>query len=813
MGTATQLWRNTEFAKIMKEEDSSQYDEIEDYAFEYVFELDTFQKLAVVCIEKNENIFVAAHTSAGKTVVAEYAIATAIKRNKTKVIYTSPIKALSNQKLRDFRQTFGKEEVGLLTGDVQVNVDAPCLIMTTEILLQMLYRGSEVIGDLEWVIFDEVHYVNDRDRGHVWEEIFIMLPSHIRLVLLSATIPNVMEFADWLGRIRNSVTKVVYTTKRPVPLEHYLYTGSNGKTMNECFLFIDSESKFIRSGYEEARDAKKSRQSKYDKNFGAMKKTNVNPKTDTQIYINLIRYLEKEEKLPLIAFTLSLNRCYVNAETLSSAMDLTTGAEKGRIHQFIKRSLFKLKEIDRKIPQIVKMTEILKRGFGVHHSGILPLMKEITEILFGEGLVKVLFATETFAMGVNMPAKCVAFDSIRKNDGQNIRDLNASEYIQMAGRAGRRGKDKTGTVIVICKGDVPEMGELQTMTLGKPTPLISQFRLTYSMILNLLKSRQELKIEDVLQKSFVEHDMQKGIQSMMSQQKVIEKALNETKTVDCEVCRKDIDAFGDNYSNYKSQLEEIMPQVWVQGSSMKKLSLFKDGRLLLFDSTSNPFTLGVVLRSKITGHNPTQCNTESNITVLAVDPLKFVAFDGDIEKFPFRFEDIKLSSIHIVYKHLLKVNGANVVKEKNLAPHKRDELNQCLTDLSQFFSKMQHQLPITSIPSLFLVNYVDAVKDIGNREVSFYEKYTKLKDTRTNFLTFDCLSCDSFLSHFSKTMDTLQLKNEAKDLAYYLSPESLRFLPEYESCCEVLKRRNYLNAELCLELKGRVASLMSENEL
>lgn len=220
-------------------------DRIPEMAHKYKFELDTFQKQAILQLEKHNHVFVAAHTSAGKTVVAEYAIALSLK-HMTRTIYTSPIKALSNQKYRDFRHTF--KDVGLITGDFQINQTAGCLIMTTEILRSMLFNGSDVTRDLEFVIFDEVHYINDKERGHVWEQVLILLPAHVTVVLLSATVPNTIEFADWLGRMYQKKVYVVRTLERPVPLQHYLYTGTGGSTKNNRFLVLNETNMWVQDG-------------------------------------------------------------------------------------------------------------------------------------------------------------------------------------------------------------------------------------------------------------------------------------------------------------------------------------------------------------------------------------------------------------------------------------------------------------------------------------------------------------------------------------------------------------------------------------
>ena len=407
------------------------HQKVPNMAYNWPFELDTFQKQAVWHLENNDCVFVAAHTSAGKTVVAEYAIALS-KKHMTRTIYTSPIKALSNQKFRDFKDTF--EDVGLVTGDIQINPTATCLIMTTEILRSMLYNGSDIIRDLEYVIFDEVHYINDRERGVVWEEVIILLPEHVNIIMLSATVPNTIEFADWVGRTKKRKIYVISTLKRPVPLEHFLYTGTDGKTKDEIFLLQDASGRFLSDGHRKAEAAKKARESKNKQQFGGTKgvtKDRVGPQQEKNIWLTLVDHLKRKDKLPVVAFTLSRNRCDNNATMLTS-LDLTTSVEKSDIHHFIGKCVSRLKPTDRQLPQVVQLSEMLKRGIGVHHSGVLPLLKEVVEMLFQKGFVKLLFATETFAMGVNMPARTVVFDSIRKHDGKEFRTLVPAEYIQMA---------------------------------------------------------------------------------------------------------------------------------------------------------------------------------------------------------------------------------------------------------------------------------------------------------------------------------------------------------------------------------------------
>lgn len=510
--------------------------QIPELAHKFPFELDTFQKQAIIKLENHNHIFVSAHTSAGKTVVAEYAIALS-QKHMTRTIYTSPIKALSNQKYRDFKKTF--DDVGIITGDIQINPSSACLIMTTEILRSMLYCGSEVTRDLEYVIFDEVHYITDIERGHVWEEVLILLPDHVNIIMLSATVPNALKFSNWVGLTKRKKVYVISTSKRPVPLKHYLYTGHNSETKKELFLIVDDNGRFLTKGYSDAKTAKMNQQQKQKNkanprgggsgSSGQQRPNNrpnsrggyggggsgggggrssnfLHPKHEAQIWLTLIDLLKQNDELPIIAFTLSRAKCDQYVMSLES-LNLATSSESGAIRTFFNKCLSKLKPEDRVIPQVLMLQDSLVRGIGVHHSGILPILKEVVELLFQRGHVKLLFATETFAMGVNMPARTVVFDSYKKHDGKESRPILPAEYTQMAGRAGRRGLDKNGTVIMLCKTEVPNDIVLKTMITGQPKNLESKFRLTYAMILNLFRV-ESVSVEDMMSHSFKEFETQ-----------------------------------------------------------------------------------------------------------------------------------------------------------------------------------------------------------------------------------------------------------------------------------------------------------------
>ncbi|KAJ1949377.1 ATP-dependent RNA helicase mtr4, partial [Dispira parvispora] len=376
---------------------------------------------------------------AGKTVVAEYAIAQSL-RDHQRVIYTSPIKALSNQKYRELLADF--KDVGLMTGDVTINPSASCLVMTTEILRSMLYRGSEIMREVAWVIFDEIHYMRDKERGVVWEETLIMLPHNVHFVFLSATIPNAMQFAEWICDIHQQPCHVVYTDFRPTPLQHYLFPeGSDG-----IHLVVDENSRFREDNFQRA-IASLSNQSASQNQAargGNRKGGNKQQGATADIY-KIVKMLMVKNYNPVIVFSFSKRECEALALKMSK-LDVNTDEERDLIQRIFSNAISSLSEDDQKLPQIEHILPLLKHGIGIHHSGLLPILKEVIEILFQEGLLKVLFATETFSIGLNMPAKTVVFTSVRKFDGKDFRWVSGGEYIQMSGRAGRRGLDDRGIV-------------------------------------------------------------------------------------------------------------------------------------------------------------------------------------------------------------------------------------------------------------------------------------------------------------------------------------------------------------------------------
>jgi ATP-dependent RNA helicase DOB1 len=486
-------------------------------AKEYPFALDPFQAQAVGYIDKEESVLVAAHTSAGKTAVAEYAIAKALN-NGQRVVYTSPIKALSNQKFRDLQEEFG--DVGLMTGDITINPTATCLVMTTEILRSMLYRGSELMREVAWVVYDEVHYMRDSERGVVWEESIILLPHRVRFVFLSATIPNASQFADWICEIHHQPCHVVYTNYRPVPLQHYIFPqGGDG-----LHLVVDERGKFRESNFQKAMASLQSASvdvaaadAMLNSGNSKKRKRSASGKKGGDQFSGLhriIKLIMDRNLNPVIIFSFSKKDCERYALTLNKE-DYTDDVEKDLITQVYTNAIDSLGEDDQKLPQVQALLPLLKRGIGVHHGGLLPILKEVVEILFAEGLIKTLFATETFAIGINMPAKTVVFTNTRKFDGHEFRWVTSGEYIQMSGRAGRRGKDDRGLVIqmldekmepAVCKG----------ILYGDPDPLNSSYRISYNMLLNLMRV-EDVEPEFLLRASFHQFQREKDAPALLAQ--------------------------------------------------------------------------------------------------------------------------------------------------------------------------------------------------------------------------------------------------------------------------------------------------------
>ncbi|MBD2448379.1 RNA helicase [Nostoc sp. FACHB-152] len=445
----------------------------------FPFDLDQFQKDAIASLNAGRSVVVCAPTGSGKTLVGEYAIYRALSRGK-RVFYTTPLKALSNQKLRDFREKFGPDLVGLLTGDASINRDAPILVMTTEIFRNMLYGtpigqvGTSLV-DVEAVVLDECHYMNDRQRGTVWEESIIYCPREVQLVALSATVDNSEQLTDWLNHVHGP-TDLIYSDFRPVPLEfHYCNPKGLFPLLNESKTKINP------------RLVKKHKKGQGDKG------KNGRPEAPGIIYT--LSQLQQRDMLPAIYFIFSRRGCDKAVAEVGDLW-LVNGEEsqilREQIDDFLNRN-----------PEAGRSGQIapLYRGIAAHHAGILPAWKVLVEELFQQGLIKVVFATETLAAGINMPARTTVISTLSKRTDTGHRLLNASEFLQMAGRAGRRGMDKQGHVVTV---QTPFEGskEAAYLATSKPDPLVSQFTPSYGMVLNLLQTHTIEQARELVERSF-----------------------------------------------------------------------------------------------------------------------------------------------------------------------------------------------------------------------------------------------------------------------------------------------------------------------
>ena len=485
----------------------------------YTFPLDPFQQHAMKAICNEENVLVTAKTGSGKTLVGEIQIAYSLRKGK-RVFYTTPIKSLSNQKFHDLKKQFGQTNVGIMTGDIKFCPGASIVIMTTEILQNLLYKRESTTKDigltaemscegLDAVIFDECHYINDKDRGHVWEEVMIMLPPDVKLVMLSATLDHPEYFAGWLGDLKQRPINVISTEYRIVPLTHTLWYGK------QSHVLMDARNVYSDKAYKDwiewrfKQDLAHTKfQEKVKDARAAGTEGAISGKTKPMSFLyqmnDLITTLQEKELLPALFFVLSRKDCEKYAQKVEGS--LITSSETADVRHIWNYQLRKHREKLEKLPQYHHIFDLVLRGIAFHHSGLIPMLKEIVELLFGKGLLKVLFATETFAVGINMPTKTAVFVGLKKYDdsahgGGGMRILTTAEYLQMAGRAGRRGLDTMGTVIYLPDRDPLEPFEMRAMMCGGKAPVISRMDFGYDFILKTIQSGNRSWL-DLLEKSY-----------------------------------------------------------------------------------------------------------------------------------------------------------------------------------------------------------------------------------------------------------------------------------------------------------------------
>lgn len=473
------------------------------------FELDDFQKEAINYIEEGKSVVVCAPTGAGKTCIAEAAIQLAIQNNN-RIFYTTPLKALSNQKYHDFSKKYGIENTGLLTGDTSINRDAKIVVMTTEVFRNMLYGttfGSvkDNLKDVKYVVLDEVHYMNDESRGTVWEESIIYCPTNIQIIALSATVQNSSQLTDWINTV-HSETKHVFTDFRPVPLRFYYYDSSKPHTILPLMTPTGALNSKIKP------------ESRY-KYFNAK----TQPKNQMA---DIVEVLHQKDMLPCIYFTFSRRKCDENALQCKK-LELLTKEESIEIEKYIDEYLKDNMYLFNS-PQL----ELIKKGVAPHHAGLLPGLKNLIERLFQKGLIKVVFATETLAAGINMPARTTIISSISKRTDDGHRLLTANEFLQMSGRAGRRGMDEIGYVVIVgTPFQTPD--EVYNLATSSSNPLESKFEPCYSMVLNLLQRFSLDEAKELILKTFGYFSSSDRLLPLINELKRYEENISEMKKFRC----------------------------------------------------------------------------------------------------------------------------------------------------------------------------------------------------------------------------------------------------------------------------------------
>ncbi len=802
--------------------DISNYSNISPLAITYPFELDTFQKRGIIRVENHENVLVCAHTSSGKTIVAEYAIAKSKNLNK-RIIYTSPIKALSNQKYRDFKEKF--DDVGIITGDVSINPDAQCLIMTTEILQNMLYKQSEKLKNVDYIIFDEVHYINDTERGHVWEEILILLPNSIGLVMLSATIPNYFDFAKWIGSIKEKTIYIEITYKRVVPLEHNIYINNKKiitfKTSDdkvwenkiiEGIKLADEENKKIFS-IRSKPQGKKERKQREEKLFNQIKSFNQflmkreqdkyndenltrNVITQTHLKIEEIsNYVNKENLTPTVMFVFSIKKIDEYAKMLSKTQFITDG-EKSRIIKFFDKCIKKLTPEDQKIGQIQFLRTLLQSGVGIHHSGLLPILKEIVEILYSKNLIKILFATTSFSIGLNMPTKSVVFTDIFKfNEGKN-EFLSSSEYLQMCGRAGRRGIDEKGYVFILMgdKKILPDVTQFKKMVSPQGTTIQSQFRLSYKTIINFYY-RNIKNIVEFFKESYIENST---FISMPQIEKKIEELtvkVNNLKDINCVICNDNIEEYYKLNKNLENNRKSLFNITFIN-------NLLKDkGRIIeYYDKNKNKYFYASILNYYTDYNGEIWCiivDKKSLENENKNNNLKEFDTEGVINGKYFKYLTLYLNDINDIMNYVLKSTKKCMYIQDD--------------DGFDFYKKSDLDIILTELISLNNLNKCDYLKIVKN-DYEDSKKITLNNELQNKIKNNMCQKCNNIIEHLNLYINNKKVKDELELNKNKLKEEHLKCFSEFKNRISVLQKLNYLDDENTLLLKGKASKEITSSD-
>ena len=742
-------------------------------------------------------------------------------RDKQKVVYTSPLKALSNQKYRELAEEFG--DVGLMTGDTSISPNASCVVMTTEILRSMAYRGSEMLAQVGWLIFDEVHYMTDRERGVVWEECIMLTPPGARCVFLSATLPNALQFAQWVARLHRQPCHVVYTDTRPTPLQHLCYpTGGSsrgakrdagGQARAGLHLVVDEQRRFREDNFGRMQAFFESQRlasaGPANKGGGAGKPGGrqpdvLGPLAMVDDVVKVVRCCKANNMLPAIVFSFSRKDCEVYAKKCSvSDLDFTSADEKEQIQAVFDNAIALLSEEDQQLPPVTSVLAMLRAGIGVHHSGLLPVVKELVELLFGEQLLKVLFATETFAIGLNMPARTVVFTQLRKFDGEETRLIAPGEYTQMSGRAGRRGKDAKGYVIVMCDKDL-EAETARQLMLGTTAPLKSSFKLSFYTLLNVMRrAAGEVDMEAIIAKSFHQFQHEQALPEHAKRVAALEAQAEAIQVAGADSLAE--------YTRLKAELDRLSAVVLAEMLRPQRcLHFLRPGRIIRVRVSGVDFGWGVACAITRKGAVPSSAQPVGAASEYVVDTLLRILPPSGPGKAPQPVVgDDASGELHVIPVALTCVSTISALLVQLPADLRPAGARQAVgTGLAELRARFPGGLP-----------RLDPVADMKIDEPEFVHAVRKVEELEPQLLAHPLFSANAEAQRYgageddeakaelrSKLQHKAALQSEAAALrARMLDSEVVRFRRELHSRSQVLRKLGHLDDSGVVTLKGRAA--------
>ncbi|MFN8577432.1 MAG: DEAD/DEAH box helicase [Candidatus Sericytochromatia bacterium] len=745
---------------------------LKDFQKRFSFPLDKFQIKAAESLLAGRSVLVTAPTGSGKTVIADFSVFDALDRG-LKTIYTTPLKALSNQKFRDFCDEYGSGYVGLLTGDIAINPDAPILVMTTEILRNILYQDIRRIDDVMYVVLDECHYMNDRERGTVWEEIIIHSPKHILFVALSATISNAHELSSWIASIHTKVDVIEHPI-RPVPIEFLYYTNNKIHEM-------------LKNGAENYKLLRKSQ----PRSFERRKRKSA---LDT---IGVVKELNEKNLLPAIYFVFSRRGCDENlSEFLYQRIKLTSKAERTEILEYVNKIIEENPSLADTSPITKKLLRALPDGISVHHAGLVPVLRHLVEILFQKNLIKVVFATETLAAGINMPARTTVISSLSKRGDYGHEVLSVNSFMQMTGRAGRRGKDTIGYCVVYDDGRDP-YSEAVRLATSHPDPINSNFSLSYNMVLNLLKNFKMEEIKTILKKSFGQYLSNRDIIDLRFELEKQQEQISDS-VIPCK---------------YKPELkfedmplleyEDIKHKITNQELKIRReQELFEDKQYQKMFNELNQARRGsvILVRTK-----------ESDVPILGALIAKYTAKERSFEK-------PKLFSIIATNKGVTRVTPAeclyiskNVVNvfipDEVLAAAYEVKVGNWVRSkkLGKIFNNSETQKYSKKISK------IDYPKNLES-------EIEKLEDTRHELRNHECQTCPILNEHLSQHNKFKHITQQISELKETIELQKELYIHEFKRMMNVLEHFKQIEKDSQEEFKPTekgmlTAYIRSENDL